>query len=68
MKKKIFMIIIVMVLMVTLIPSVNAINIRGCDSIIPGVNIDVKIANTVHTIITVIKIAVPVILVISKGR
>ena len=41
-----------------------AANIKGCESIIPGAAIDVKIANTVHTVILVIQIAIPVLLVI----
>ena len=46
------------------VPSVLAVNITGCEAIIPGVVIDAKIPNTVHTIIVVIKIAVPVLLVV----
>ncbi len=64
MKKKIFMMMIVMVLMVAIIPSVSAVNLRGCEANLPGVVIDTKIPNTIHTVITVIKIAVPVLLVI----
>ena len=45
-------------------PSVLAANITGCETILPNVVIDTKIPNAVHTIITVIKIAVPVVLVI----
>ena len=45
-------------------PSVLAVNITGCESVIPGVVIDSKIPNTVHTVIVAIKIAVPVLLVI----
>ena len=62
MKKKIFMI-IALALITFYMPSVMAVNIQGCDSL-QGVMIDVKIANTVHTVITVIKIAVPIILVV----
>jgi len=63
MKKKIFMI-IVLALLVFYAPSVLAINMTGCEANLPGVVIDAKIPNTVHTIIVVIKIAVPVLLVI----
>lgn len=63
MKKKIFMI-IVLALLVFYAPSVLAVNMTGCEANLPGVVIDAKIPNTVHTIIVVIKIAVPVLLVI----
>ena len=45
-------------------PCVVAANVQGCEAVIPGVVIDTKIANTIHTIIVVIKIAVPILLVI----
>ena len=61
-KKLILMIILAMVL--CYVPSVLAINITGCEAAIPGAAIDVRIANTVRTIILVIQIAVPVVLVI----
>lgn len=63
MKKKIFFMLVLMGVMMY-VPSVMAANITGCESIIPGVAIDVKIANAVHTIILVIQIAVPVLLVV----
>lgn len=63
MKKKIFIIVALLMLMLYA-PSVMAKNITGCEANLPGVIIDAKIPNTVHTIIVVIKIAVPVILVI----
>lgn len=63
MKKKIFMIMI-LALLVFYAPSVLAVNMTGCEVNLPGVVIDAKIPNTVHTIIVVIKIAVPVLLVI----
>ena len=63
MKKKIFMIII-LALLAFYAPSVLAVNMTGCEANLPGVVIDAKIPNTVHTIIVVIKIAVPVLLVI----
>lgn len=63
MKKKVL---IIMLLMLTIFyaPGVFAKNITGCESILPNAVIDVKIPNTVHTVIVVIKIAVPVLLVI----
>ena len=63
MKKKIFLMLILMGVMFW-VPSAMAANITGCESVIPGAAIDVKIANTVHTIILAIQIAVPVLLVI----
>lgn len=45
-------------------PSVLAVNVTGCEANLPGVILDAKIPNTVHTIIVVIKIAVPIILVV----
>lgn len=63
MKKKIFMLIVI-ALIAFYVPSVLAVNITGCEANLPGVVIDSKIPNTVHTIIVVIKIAVPVLLVI----
>ena len=41
-----------------------AVNITGCDAVIPGVVIDAKIPNIIHTVIVGIKIAVPILLVI----
>lgn len=63
MKKKVLMLIILLVC-VLYVPNVLAADIKGCASILPNVNIDVKIANAVHTIVLVIQIAVPVLLVI----
>ena len=63
MKKKMFML-LVLTLLVFYAPSVLAVNMTGCEASLPGVIIDTKIPNTVHTIIVVIKIAVPVLLVI----
>lgn len=63
MKKK-KMLFIVLMLCLLYVPSVFAVNITGCESLIPGAVIDAKIPNTVHTIIVVIKIAVPILLVI----
>jgi len=57
MKKKILFILILIGVMLC-IPNVMAasVNIKGCATILPGVSIDVKIANTVRTIILVIQI------------
>lgn len=63
MKKKILLLVILtMIIMYT--PSVLAVNIEGCASVMPDVMIDSKIVNAVHTIILVIQIVVPVVLVI----
>lgn len=62
MKKKILL--VVLLLTMFCVPNVLAVNIKGCESILPGIVIDSKIPNTVHTIIVVIKIVVPVLLVI----
>ncbi len=66
MKKKIFLIVLVALLIVGTPTLVSAVNITGCTEIsgMGSIDIDVKIANIIHTIITVIKIAVPVLLVI----
>ena len=63
MRRKILLLIILGVC-VFYAPSILAVDITGCESVLSGVVIDVKIPNAVHTIITVIKIAVPVILVV----
>ena len=63
MKKRVALLLILLACLVFM-PSVMAANVQGCEAVIPGVIIDTKIANTVHTIIVVIKIAVPVLLVI----
>lgn len=44
--------------------STRSTDIKGCAKALPGVSIDVRLANVVHTIIVVIEIAVPVVLVI----
>ena len=46
------------------VPSVFAVDITGCDTVMSGISIDPKIPNIVHTVILVIQIAVPVVLVI----
>lgn len=43
---------------------VYAANIKGCSVIGSKVQIDVKIANTVHLVVLIIQIAVPVLLVV----
>ena len=63
MKKKVLFLTILL-LAILYVPSVFAANVTGCEAILPGIVIDTKIPNTVHTIIVVIKIAVPVLLVI----
>lgn len=63
MKKKNYIIVILFALMFFM-PSVMAVDITGCAATLPGVQIDVKIANLVHSIIVIIKIAVPVVLVV----
>lgn len=63
MKKKILLLtILTMIIVYT--PSVLAANITGCNSVMPGVMIDAKIPNAVHTVILAIQIVVPIILVI----
>ena len=62
MKKKILFIMLLMCL--CYLPAVQAVNTKGCEEVLPGIILDSKIPNTVHTIIVVIKIAVPVLLVI----
>lgn len=63
MKKKILLLTI-LAISIMYAPSVFAERITGCDSVMSGVIIDPKIPNTVHTVILVIQIAVPVLLVI----
>ena len=63
MKKKVLMLMILLGCLL-FIPNVLAADIKGCQSILPDISIDVKIANTVHTVILVIQIAVPILLVI----
>lgn len=63
MKKKILFITILLITILYM-PNVLAANITACNTALPNVMIDEKIPNAVHTIITVIKIAVPILLVI----
>ena len=64
MKKKILFIVLVLGLLVIGINPVFAANIASCENSIKGALIDEKIPNLVSTIITVIKIVVPILLVI----
>ena len=64
-KKKLLLVVMVALMLLTFsMPVVSAVKIKGCKALIEDVIIDVKIANAVHTVITIIKIAVPVLLVI----
>lgn len=63
MKKKVLLF-VVLLLTILYVPNVFAVDITGCETVLPNVVIDTKIPNTVHTIVVVIKIAVPVLLVI----
>ena len=62
--KKRFLLLVLLMLTILYVPNVLAANMTGCEAVLPNVVIDTKIPNTVHTIIVVIKIAVPVLLVI----
>ena len=65
MKKKIFMSLLLGVMMFSFMTPVFAKNISSCDSVISTtVMIDQRIPEVVHTIVTVIKIVVPILLVI----
>lgn len=63
MKKK-FSYLLLLMLCVLLSTPIYAADIQGCSVIGNGVKIDVKIANTVHTIVLIIQIVVPILLVI----
>lgn len=63
MKKKVLFV-LVMLLTIFYMPNALAASISGCEPILPNVMIDPKIPNTVHAIIVVIKVVVPVLLVI----
>ncbi len=72
MKKKIFMLMILMMVMVY-VPSVLAVgegglvdnnDVTACSSVLSNVSIDPKLPNTVHMIIVIIQIAVPILLVV----
>lgn len=64
MKKKIILLFIMLGFIVLFTEPVLAANIASCENSIKGAIIDEKIPNIVSTIITVIKIVVPVLLVI----
>lgn len=64
MKKKIFMLIVIIMIMMSVVQPVFAKNITDCNTILNGAAIDEKIPNTVRTIIVVIQIAVPILLVV----
>lgn len=64
MRKKILLFVMVLGLIVLCAEPVFAYDIASCESSIKGALIDEKIPNIVSTIITVIKIVVPVLLVI----
>lgn len=63
-KRNILMLVVAFVLMFALVPNTLAANIKGCETLLPGLAIDEKIPDTVHTIVVVIKIVVPILLVI----
>lgn len=56
--------IIILIICILFVPSVSALDIASCSKSIPGAIIDEKIPNAISTIITVIKIVIPVLLVI----
>ena len=64
MKKKMLFAIVILGLVILCTEPVLAYNIASCESSIKGAIIDEKIPNLVSTIVTVIKIVVPVLLVI----
>ena len=64
MRKKVLFGLIVLMLVCLVSEPVFAYNIASCEASIKGAIIDEKIPNIVSTIITVIKIAVPILLVI----
>ena len=63
MKKRNLFIILVLVLFIS-VSKVSAANVSACDAVLPNAIIDEKIPKTVSIIVTLIKIAVPVFLVI----
>lgn len=63
-KSKKILSLITLVMVLSCAFPVFAKNIASCDSSIPGAIIDEKLPTTVSAIVTIIKIAVPVILVI----
>ena len=63
MKKK-FSYLFLLMLCSLLSTPIYAADVKGCSIIGNGVKIDVKIANTVHTIVLIIQIVVPILLVV----
>lgn len=63
MKKK-FSYLFLLMLCALLSMPIYAADVKGCSIIGNGVKIDVKIANTVHTIVLIIQIVVPILLVV----
>lgn len=63
MKKK-FSYLFLLMLCALLSTPIYAADVKGCSIIGNGVKIDVKIANTVHTIVLIIQIVVPILLVV----
>lgn len=63
MKKK-FSYLFLLMLCALLSTPIYAADVKGCSIIGNGVKIDVKIANTVHTVVLIIQIVVPILLVV----
>lgn len=63
MKKK-FSYLFLLMLCALLSTPIYAADVKGCSIIGNNVQIDVKIANTVHTVVLIIQIVVPVLLVV----
>ena len=63
MKKKLSYVFLLMLCALLSTP-IYAADVKGCSIIGNGVKIDVKIANTVHTIVLIIQIVVPILLVV----
>lgn len=63
MKRK-FSYLFLLMLCALLSTPIYAADVKGCSIIGNGVKIDVKIANTVHTIVLIIQIVVPILLVV----
>ena len=64
MKKNVLMTLMTLMICFVGMTTALAANIQGCDAIVSGIAIDVKIANTVHLIILLIEIVVPILLVV----
>lgn len=63
MKKK-FSYLLLLMMCALLSTPIYAADVQGCSIIGNGVKIDVKIANTVHTVVLIIQIVVPILLVV----